>query len=352
MLGVPLLHHGARRGPRPRRQPPLHDGGWVLEATAGERARMWWKRIERWPRCTAPTGARSTSAGWCRRAPPRARPPSSTTTAGSWTGPPRVGRNRRRGGVEVAGGQPAGREAATSRSAGAMPGSATSSGRTLMPLRSSTGRCNPRPTRARSRLWLLFDRQFTEGLGVERPSGFPSHEATVERYASCSGRDFGDLFWYQSSAGSASLSSCAASRTCWSARACCRASRTWDQQPRHQFLAQLLDLPSPAEAAESGQDHVGRPSSSGSVRRVTATPASRRRSAEHSALLGCSMASSHPPSTDSTLSRPSMWRPRPPSCCRTWPCRRWRTWMPPNGRPTRAGRLAHDVGAHRCPRSS
>jgi aminoglycoside phosphotransferase (APT) family kinase protein len=45
--------------------------------------------------------------------------------------------------------------------------------------------------------WLYFDRQFTEGLAVDRPPGFPSHEETVERYAELLGRPLRDLFYYE-----------------------------------------------------------------------------------------------------------------------------------------------------------
>jgi aminoglycoside phosphotransferase (APT) family kinase protein len=36
--------------------------------------------------------------------------------------------------------------------------------------------------------FLFFDRAFSEGLGVPRPPGFPSHEATVERWEALTGR--------------------------------------------------------------------------------------------------------------------------------------------------------------------
>jgi aminoglycoside phosphotransferase (APT) family kinase protein len=50
--------------------------------------------------------------------------------------------------------------------------------------------------------WLYFDRQFSEGLtslGIEvpRPAGFPSHEATIERYCELVGRPVRDLFYYE-----------------------------------------------------------------------------------------------------------------------------------------------------------
>ena len=45
--------------------------------------------------------------------------------------------------------------------------------------------------------WLYFDRQFSEGLGVARPAGFPSHEATVARYSELLGRPVRDVEYYE-----------------------------------------------------------------------------------------------------------------------------------------------------------
>jgi len=45
--------------------------------------------------------------------------------------------------------------------------------------------------------WLFFDRQFSEGLSVPRPPGFPSHEETVARYSELVGRPMRDLDYYQ-----------------------------------------------------------------------------------------------------------------------------------------------------------
>jgi aminoglycoside phosphotransferase (APT) family kinase protein len=45
--------------------------------------------------------------------------------------------------------------------------------------------------------FLYFDRQFSDPLGVPRPPGFPSHEATVARYSELVGRQIGDLFFYE-----------------------------------------------------------------------------------------------------------------------------------------------------------
>jgi hypothetical protein len=45
--------------------------------------------------------------------------------------------------------------------------------------------------------FLYFDRQFSEGLGVPRPSGFGSHEDTIERYSEMMGRPMRDIFFYE-----------------------------------------------------------------------------------------------------------------------------------------------------------
>jgi aminoglycoside phosphotransferase (APT) family kinase protein len=49
--------------------------------------------------------------------------------------------------------------------------------------------------------WLYFDRQFSEGLGVPRPGGFPSHDDTIARYRELIGRPLQDLFFYEIFAG-------------------------------------------------------------------------------------------------------------------------------------------------------
>jgi aminoglycoside phosphotransferase (APT) family kinase protein len=45
--------------------------------------------------------------------------------------------------------------------------------------------------------WLYFDRQFSDGLGVPRPTGFGSHEETLGRYADMLGRPLQDIFYYE-----------------------------------------------------------------------------------------------------------------------------------------------------------
>jgi len=49
--------------------------------------------------------------------------------------------------------------------------------------------------------WLYFDRQFTEAIDLPRPPGFPSREATIERYAELLGRPLRDVAYYEVFAG-------------------------------------------------------------------------------------------------------------------------------------------------------
>jgi aminoglycoside phosphotransferase (APT) family kinase protein len=49
--------------------------------------------------------------------------------------------------------------------------------------------------------WLWFDRQFSEGLGVGRPPGFPTPAETVARYEELLGREVRHLDWYEVFAG-------------------------------------------------------------------------------------------------------------------------------------------------------
>src|ERR1700723_2009071 len=49
--------------------------------------------------------------------------------------------------------------------------------------------------------WLYFDMQFSDGLGMPRPSGFGSHDETIERYTEIIGRPLRDLFFYEVFAG-------------------------------------------------------------------------------------------------------------------------------------------------------
>jgi len=49
--------------------------------------------------------------------------------------------------------------------------------------------------------WLYFDRQFTEAIDLPRPAGFPSREATIERYAELLGRELHDVAYYEVFAG-------------------------------------------------------------------------------------------------------------------------------------------------------
>jgi hypothetical protein len=45
--------------------------------------------------------------------------------------------------------------------------------------------------------WLLFDQTSSAGFGLQRLPGFPSHAATIDRYAELLGRPIGDLEWWK-----------------------------------------------------------------------------------------------------------------------------------------------------------
>jgi aminoglycoside phosphotransferase (APT) family kinase protein len=49
--------------------------------------------------------------------------------------------------------------------------------------------------------WLYYDRQFTTPIGLDRPKGFPSREATIERYGELLGRKMVDVEYYEVLAG-------------------------------------------------------------------------------------------------------------------------------------------------------
>ena len=98
--------------------------------------------------------------------------------------------------------------------------------------------------------WLYFDRQFSEGLGVPRPVGFPSHEETVARYEQLIGRKVGDLFWYQIFAGwRFAVIMCRLSDLLVGSDLLPADSDMGTNNLATQFMAQLLDLPSPADAS-------------------------------------------------------------------------------------------------------
>ncbi|HEX3946746.1 MAG TPA: phosphotransferase family protein [Acidimicrobiales bacterium] len=95
--------------------------------------------------------------------------------------------------------------------------------------------------------WLYFDRQFTEGLGVPRPPGFPSHEATVERYAELIGRPVGNLDYYQAFSGFRfAVVMCRLTDLLVESGQLPEDTDMGTNNLATQFTAQLLGLPSPA----------------------------------------------------------------------------------------------------------
>lgn len=95
--------------------------------------------------------------------------------------------------------------------------------------------------------WLYFDRQFSEGLGVARPAGFAGHDETVERYAELLGRPVHDLFYYQVLAGFRfAIVMARLTDLLVTAGELPPDTDMGTNNLATQFVAQLLELPSPA----------------------------------------------------------------------------------------------------------
>lgn len=95
--------------------------------------------------------------------------------------------------------------------------------------------------------WLYFDRQFTEGLGVPRLPGFGGHDATVERYVELLGRPVRDLFYYQVFSGFRfAIVMARLTDLLVGSGVLPEDTDMGTNNLATQFLAQLLDLPSPA----------------------------------------------------------------------------------------------------------
>ena len=95
--------------------------------------------------------------------------------------------------------------------------------------------------------WLYFDRQFTEGLNVPRPPGFPTHEATVERYAELVGRPVRNLDYYEIFSGFRfAVIMCRLTDLLVESGQLPEDTDMGTNNLATQFTAQLLGLPSPA----------------------------------------------------------------------------------------------------------
>ncbi len=96
--------------------------------------------------------------------------------------------------------------------------------------------------------WLYFDRQFTEGLGVARPAGFPSHEATIERYSALIGRPMENLEYYEIFSGFRfSVIMCRLTDLLVESGQLPADTDMGTNNLATQFTAQLLGLPSPTD---------------------------------------------------------------------------------------------------------
>ena len=249
-LGVPFFTMEHVEGLVPADNLPYTMEGWVLEATAGERARMWWSGIEAMAEVHR-TDWRSLDLGWLV-------PPGTTPGLDAqldyyrrfldWTAQGRPQPTAEAVWKWLVANQPA-----ESGDVTLCWGDARLGNIIWQDFDAAAVIDWEMATLAQPELdlgwWLYFDRQFTEGLGVERPSGFPSHEATVERYGELLGRDFGDLFWYQVFSGFRfAVVMCRLSDLLVGTCVLPGESDMGTNNLATQFLAQLLDLPSPAEA--------------------------------------------------------------------------------------------------------
>jgi aminoglycoside phosphotransferase (APT) family kinase protein len=95
--------------------------------------------------------------------------------------------------------------------------------------------------------WLYFDRQFTEGLSLPRPAGFPSREATIERYSELMGRPMEHLEYYEIFAGFRfAVIMCRLTDLLVESGQLPADTDMGTNNLATQFTAQLLGLPSPA----------------------------------------------------------------------------------------------------------
>ena len=95
--------------------------------------------------------------------------------------------------------------------------------------------------------WLYFDRQFTEGLNVPRPPGFPERAETVERYSALMGRPMEHLEYYEIFSGFRfSVIMCRLTDLLIESGQLPADSDMGTNNLATQFTAQLLDLPAPA----------------------------------------------------------------------------------------------------------
>jgi aminoglycoside phosphotransferase (APT) family kinase protein len=96
--------------------------------------------------------------------------------------------------------------------------------------------------------WLYFDRQFSEGLAVPRPAGFPSHEESIEWYAKAMGRPMQNVEYYEVFSGFRfAVIMCRLTDLLIDAGMLPADSDMGTNNLATQFTAQLLGLPSPAD---------------------------------------------------------------------------------------------------------
>lgn len=199
LLGAPFFVMGAVAGRVPPDNPPYHVAGWLHEITPAERERLWWSGIDMLARVHS-VDVEALDLSFLDD-PGRGRTGVDqeltyyeqmlewtgadagpvVTAAGRWLrdnqptedAPPRLLWGDARIGNIVF---DENREA-----------------RAVLDWE-MTGLGQPEQDLA----WFLFlDKHHSDGCGVPRLEGFPSHEATIARYAELTGRQIGDLAYYE-----------------------------------------------------------------------------------------------------------------------------------------------------------
>jgi aminoglycoside phosphotransferase (APT) family kinase protein len=95
--------------------------------------------------------------------------------------------------------------------------------------------------------WLYFDRQFTEGLDVPRPPGFPTRQDTIDRYSDLIGRPVRHIGYYEIFSGFRfSVIMCRLADLMIESGQLPADSDMGTNNLATQFTAKLLDLPPPA----------------------------------------------------------------------------------------------------------
>ena len=249
-LGVPFFTMDHVDGLVPPDNLPYTMEGWVVDAAPDQQERMWWSGLEAMA-AVHRTDWRALGLDWLGdpgRGRPgldqqlayyrefldwsaKGRPQPVTEAIWEWLVANRPDEDRRRG--AVLGRQPRRQHhlATTSSPVAVLDWEMATLGQPELDLG----------------WWLYFDRQFTEGLNVPRPPGFPTHEATIERYAELVGRPVRNLEYYEIFSGFRfAVIMCRLTDLLVESGQLPEDTDMGTNNLATQFTAQLLGLPSPA----------------------------------------------------------------------------------------------------------